>query len=201
MYKIFINDKPFIITSEDLVDKVFAKFSRFNYVPQDLKKYIKNCVQLSTKGVVLITDDVESTFKDLYTYFVPIKAAGGIVFNKSGQLLLIKRMGKWDLPKGKVDAGEMIEDAAIREVVEECGISGLVIESKAPTTFHSYKVRGFDFLKITNWYIMHTGFDGDLIPQTEEMITDVKWQTINALDIDKLDTYESIKDLLKMVIR
>jgi 8-oxo-dGTP pyrophosphatase MutT (NUDIX family) len=109
-------------------------------------------------------------------------------------------MGKWDLPKGKIDAGENIEDAAMREVEEECGINGLRIIKPLPTTFHAYKVRNFDFLKITYWFEMHTDFVGLLKPQVEEMITEVKWQALSIADVGDMDTYESIKNLLRCIL-
>ncbi|MFN5421861.1 MAG: NUDIX domain-containing protein, partial [bacterium] len=42
-----------------------------------------------------------------------IEAAGGMVFNQAGELLMMKRRGFWDMPKGKLDAGESIEECAI----------------------------------------------------------------------------------------
>ena len=53
---------------------------------------------------------------------VKIIAAGGLVTNENNELLMIFRRGKWDLPKGKLDKGETIEECAIREVEEETGI-------------------------------------------------------------------------------
>jgi 8-oxo-dGTP pyrophosphatase MutT (NUDIX family) len=51
-----------------------------------------------------------------------IKAGGGIVVNEQNEVLLIYRRGKWDLPKGKLDDGETIEECALREVKEETGL-------------------------------------------------------------------------------
>ena len=67
-----------------------------------------------------------------------VEAAGGLVFNKDGDILMIFRNGKWDLPKGKLEIGESIEECAIREVEEECGISGLIIEKKIKDTYNIY---------------------------------------------------------------
>jgi 8-oxo-dGTP pyrophosphatase MutT (NUDIX family) len=200
MYTIFINDKPFVIADSRPQGDAFAHCKQYTYEPKELKQRIKECEGLSAKGIILIAEDVESAFNDLYTYFVPIKAAGGVVYNTQKQMLLIKRMGKWDLPKGKIDAGENIEDAAMREVEEECGINGLRIIKPLPTTFHAYKVRNFDFLKITYWFEMHTDFVGLLKPQVEEMITEVKWQALSIADVGDMDTYESIKNLLRCIL-
>ncbi len=57
----------------------------------------------------------------------PLAAAGGVVFNAEGEVLLIQRgkeprKGAWSVPGGKVDFGERVEDALTREVMEETGI-------------------------------------------------------------------------------
>jgi 8-oxo-dGTP pyrophosphatase MutT (NUDIX family) len=128
--------------------------------------------------------------------FILIKAAGGVVFNNSGEVLLIKRLGKWDLPKGKIDANEGTEEAALREVEEECGIKELSIKSFLTFSFHTYKQHGYRFLKETSWYKMKSSYSGQLTPQLEENITEVKWEPFDTLDIQQLDSYLSIKDVL-----
>jgi ADP-ribose pyrophosphatase YjhB (NUDIX family) len=50
-----------------------------------------------------------------------VMAAGGLVENEHGEILLIYRKKHWDLPKGKLDAGETLEECAVREVEEETG--------------------------------------------------------------------------------
>ena len=59
-----------------------------------------------------------------------VEAAGGLVYNKEDELLMIFRNGKWDLPKGKKEKGEEIESCAKREVQEECGVRNLEITEK-----------------------------------------------------------------------
>ncbi len=145
----------------------------------------------------MITDDLEFAFKDFYTHFVPIEAAGGLVFNAQGEVLLIKRLGKWDLPKGKIDGEESDEEAAIREVEEECGIGGLSITGPLPSTYHCYKQHNHRFLKITYWFKMSTSDTKPLVPQKEEHITEARWAHWHDLDPDSLDSYSSIIDLLK----
>lgn len=199
MYKIFINDKPFIITAADISDSRYKSCTRVTYDPLKTKIYLKDCESMRSKGYVLITDDEEFAFADMGTYMVPIEAAGGVVFNDKKEVLLIKRLGKWDLPKGKIDAGEGREEAAIREVMEECSIEGLSIMAQLPCTYHVYKMHNFNFLKITYWYTMHTSSEKPLKPQLEEHITEARWFEWDTLDIDKLETYISITDLLLAV--
>ncbi len=196
MYKIFINEKPFIITSTDVAEERFAKCKRVSYNPSMILEYIKDCEGMKSKGIVLIIDDVELGFKDFFTHFVAIEAAGGVVFNRLGELLLIKRLGKWDLPKGKIDGDETNDEAAIREVMEECGIEGLSIKNKLEDSYHTYKMHNHRFLKITHWFVMNTSFDKKLVPQLEENITEAKWFDWKNLNLESLDTYLSIRDLL-----
>jgi ADP-ribose pyrophosphatase YjhB (NUDIX family) len=196
MYKIFINEKPFILTETDLTDVRFKSCVRVTYDPAKTAAYLKECEGMRSKGFVLLTDDVEFAFADVATHMVSIEAAGGVVFNNKNELLLIKRLGKWDLPKGKIDAGEGREEAAVREVMEECSIDGLSIIKQLSSTYHVYKMHNFRFLKITYWYQMETTFQGTLKPQEEEHITEAKWFNWENLDLTTMDTYISITDLL-----
>lgn len=196
MYKIFINEKPFIITSADITDPRYRSCARVTYDPLKTRQYLKDCEGMKSKGYVLITDDEEFAFSDLATHMVRIEAAGGLVFNDKKEVLLIRRLGKWDLPKGKIDAGEGREEAAIREVTEECSIDELTIVAGLPNTYHVYKMHNFSFLKITYWYTMHTTSVKPLKPQLEEHITEARWFDWDSLDVGKLETYVSIADLL-----
>ena len=81
---------------------------------QKYKVYINNEPKI-------ITDNWEIFCAD----YLLIEAAGGLVYNNECQLLMIFRNNKWDLPKGKLEQNENTKECAIREVEEECGISGL----------------------------------------------------------------------------
>ena len=89
---------------------------------QKYKVYINNEVKI-----------VEENWQDFCSKFIMVEASGGLVFNKDGDILMIFRNGKWDLPKGKLEIGESVEECAIREVEEECGIVGLNIIDKLLT--------------------------------------------------------------------
>lgn len=97
------------------------------------------------------------------------------MLNGHGQLLMIFRRGFWDLPKGKLDLGESIEQCALREVEEECGIAGLSVTSPPFSTFHLYKEDGRLVVKESVWFKMHTTDDRSLTPQTEEDIEEARW--------------------------
>lgn len=200
MYIIFINDKPFIITAHDVNEAEYAACERVNYEPNKLLEYIKKCESLSSKGMIVLTQSPDEVFRSFTSHFVQVEAAGGLVFNQKGEVLMIKRMGKWDLPKGKIDAGETNSEAAKREVEEECGISGIEIKAQLPTTYHTYKMHNYRFLKVTYWYSMTTDYKGKLVPQTEEQITEVKWMSKAEVLNSELDTYQSIRYLLQTTI-
>jgi ADP-ribose pyrophosphatase YjhB (NUDIX family) len=127
-----------------------------------------------------------------------VKAAGGLVYNTEGKLLIIFRNGKWDIPKGKVEKGESIEETALREVEEECGISNLNIVDPVPfISYHTYNHKGKNVLKPTYWYRMSCADDLALVPQTEEGITQVKWANKTFVKNEVLkNTYNSIKNLI-----
>ncbi len=197
MYKIFINDKPFLLTSTDINDARYKACTRVTYDPIKTASYLKDCEAKKHTGFVLITDDVDFALADVCTHVAVVEAAGGVVFNTQNEILLIKRLGKWDLPKGKMEGEELPEESAVREVMEECGIDGLTISEKLPCTYHVYKMHNFNFLKITYWYKMQTDFDKPLTPQLEESITEVKWVPWESITPDTLDTYVSISELLK----
>ena len=121
-----------------------------------------------------------------------VQAAGGAVQDESGRLLVIKRFGKWDLPKGKVNKGESIEAAAIREVEEECGIDGLKILRPLTLTWHTYERNGKEHLKRTDWFLMTASSGKELTPQIEEDIEEVRWMTNQEVDRMKAETYPSL---------
>ncbi|NJM06816.1 NUDIX domain-containing protein [Candidatus Gracilibacteria bacterium] len=62
---------------------------------------------------------------------LPVLAAGGVVYTHSptGQLLILliqDKHGVWTLPKGHVEAGESLEQTAVREVAEETGLDCVI---------------------------------------------------------------------------
>ena len=128
-----------------------------------------------------------------------IEAAGGLVFNKDGDILMIFRNGKWDLPKGKLEEGENKKQCAIREVEEECGIVGLDIIEKLLETYHTYNLSGKRILKRTYWYKMKTDSDGELVPQIEEGITKVSWVEKDQIAEKMRNSYGNISDILDRI--
>jgi 8-oxo-dGTP pyrophosphatase MutT (NUDIX family) len=90
------------------------------------------------------------------------RAAGGIVRNDAGRILLIERL-VWRagvlihevrLPKGHVEAGETDEQAALREVCEETGYCGLRIIADLGEDFTHFVRDGRSVRRREHYYLM-----------------------------------------------
>ncbi|MBK8705620.1 MAG: NUDIX domain-containing protein [Saprospiraceae bacterium] len=164
-------------------------------------KYLLNYADLLEKSrrfdcIIVYNDDVSKIWDDFLTLYTYIPAAGGLVFNTAGQILLIYRRNSWDLPKGKVDEGETMEEAAVREVKEETGLVDVQLQQSVGTTYHTYREkREKRILKETFWYVMKTSND-KLIPQAEEDIEQAVWADLPAFLAEKRDMYRSIREVL-----
>lgn len=131
---------------------------------------------------------------------VEIIAAGGIAENEEGKILLQFRRGKWDLPKGKLDEGETIEECALREVEEETGLKNLELGGLVGITNHNYTERGENINKQTYWFAMKITGIQKLTPQTEEDILELKWVAEEELEQYLANTYPNIEDILKIYL-
>jgi len=147
---------------------------------------------------VLIYPELDKLKKSFFKHFTMIEAAGGIVANEKDELLFIYRLEKWDLPKGKLDVGEKLEDCAVREVEEETGVTHIQLKKKLGETYHTYNAYGKHYLKTTHWFSMSCPNDQNTKPQVEEDITEIKWINANAIDEVMKNTYPSIKDVLSI---
>ncbi len=129
-----------------------------------------------------------------------IEAAGGYVVNSAGQSLVIFRNGLWDLPKGKVENGEKIEEAAIREVIEETGITSPVIEKKLFETYHFYrwKEQSPICFKKTYWFKMSYNGEQFTEPQLGEGITEALWVDETRLSEMVSKTHRNLKILFSL---
>ncbi len=126
-----------------------------------------------------------------------IVAAGGIVENENGEILFMFRKNKWDLPKGKQDEGETIEECAVREVEEETGLINVTRGELIDVTSHNYVEKNVEIEKETWWYAMKVSGAQKLVPQTEEKITELKWVKESELKEYLLDTYPNIVQIVE----
>ena len=145
--------------------------------------------------------DAKKIFKDVKNYFKYVQAAGGLVTNQKNQFLFIKRLGVWDLPKGKMEKNEKPKICALREVAEETGISGITITEKLPATYHIYFQDEQFFLKKTDWYRMKTEDTEEPTPQAEENITAAVWLDKRESQDALSQSYRSLKDTLMRFIK
>ncbi len=121
-----------------------------------------------------------------------IIAAGGIVENEKGEILLIYRKKHWDLPKGKLDDNETLEECAVREVKEETGLKDVELGEAIDITIHNYEEKGEEVTKKTYWYRMKASSANELTPQTEEDIEEIKWVKKEDLHIYMENSYSNI---------
>ena len=165
------------------------------------KKALANRLKLFEKSdderLYITHPDLDELFGHVARCFKYIEAAGGLVMLSDGRILLIERLGKWDLPKGKAEKGESLQETAIREVMEECGLkTSPKITGELSHTFHTYYQNGKHVLKHTAWYTMHYNGDENLHPQFDEDITQAVWLPQDQLNIVMENTYKSIRQVL-----
>ncbi len=103
-----------------------------------------------------------------------VRAAGGIV-RRAGtrgvEILVVHRprYDDWSLPKGKLDAGESFEDAAIREVLEETGVRARLGEELEPVRYRDGKGRD----KLVRYWVMDVRDEGAFAPNDE--VDEIRW--------------------------
>jgi len=199
--KIYFGEKPIILCDE--IDKELNEILHHpdavfvdEISPRAIKSMLHEIKKDEFHAGVIWNTDLTKLKETFFKNFKIIEAAGGIVQNEQKDILFINRLGKWDLPKGKIEKGEKEEVCALREVTEETGVKGLQLKKKVGITYHVYDEFGKHFLKISHWYHMVCSSKQQLVPQTEEYITEIKWvKTLNIKEPVK-NTYPSIKDIL-----
>jgi 8-oxo-dGTP pyrophosphatase MutT (NUDIX family) len=138
----------------------------------------------------------ESEWASFCSRYRLVDAAGGLVGSSSGEYLMIFRNGRWDLPKGKREEGESVEQTAVREVMEECGIDSLTLQGLLTVTYHTYTLNGVDVLKRTYWYAMsYAGARRTLQPQAEEGIEAAEFLPADKIADCLQRSYCSIRDV------
>ena len=200
--KIYFGDKPLF-----LCDEVESKIEPF--VNQDdaffideldahtVKSMIHEMQQNKIHAGVFLHPDLKELKKAFWKKFTVIQAAGGLIMNESNEILMIFRRGKWDLPKGKLDKGEKLEECAVREVREETGLQKIQLQSPLLITYHTYHEGTKFILKESHWYTMLATGNEQLVPQREEDIHEIKWAKQNEISKYLQNTFPSIRDVLQ----
>ncbi|WP_374461058.1 NUDIX hydrolase [Chryseobacterium taeanense] len=195
MYKVFVNEKKLLLSkqSENLEKTLGYENVTSLEIALDLLE------NTSVKELNIFGENIDEIWSQFQSLFRIIEAAGGIVNNPQGDILFIKRLGKWDLPKGKMEKGESREESAVREIEEETGLRDVELLRFINTTYHIYVERNGDkILKCTHWFEMNFNGEDTSKPQIEEGITEVAWK--NTAQIEE-EVFPSTFKNIKLIIR
>ncbi len=212
--KIFINDKPVKlirfddrsnVAGYDIVlkgtDEITSKKLTGHVIIQNattlqierLLRIIEIKKLKKLKALTFAVSDLDTVIDFVKDQFKIIKASGGVV-RKGDKILMIYRLKKWDLPKGKLKKAEDPLKGAKREVEEECNIK-VEVREKLCSTWHTYIRKDKRILKKTNWYLMNCADDSNMRPQLEEFIEEVKWMKKDEVQKALKNSYLSIEEV------
>jgi ADP-ribose pyrophosphatase YjhB (NUDIX family) len=202
MYSIYFNNRKLSVCplkeNTNYNSNAVVYYNSNDLNTKQLPEFMESNQKINLLVLPVEENKIDCIFEKICSEFNQINAGGGLVRNSAGEYLLIFRNGKWDLPKGKQEAGEDIKVTAVREVEEECGIDSLELGNLLCVTHHTYRMNGEFMLKHTFWYNMEYKGDAALKPQTEEDIEMCKW--VKGEEIAELvkDTYPSIKRVFEV---
>jgi 8-oxo-dGTP pyrophosphatase MutT (NUDIX family) len=200
MYKVHFENRFIVISPEpDRVQK-YGLFHKF-HATSALYKLISDFQSDPTiSSVNIYCTDIKHIWRIFRIYFTEVGAAGGLVRHTSGKYLFIEKRGKLDLPKGHIETGEEPEACALREVSEECGITGHSIIKSLLPSYHTYSWEGISYLKKTSWFLMQ--YDGTMViePQIKEGITRIEWLYPDEISKIKGQAWLSLLDLINTSI-
>jgi 8-oxo-dGTP pyrophosphatase MutT (NUDIX family) len=195
MYRIYLNEVRLIVAQE--LPEALENYQVLEEKGFSLADFFQQkCTVAIPETYVLLVVNPVLFLKKSSQKFKYIEAAGGLVYNEEGACLFIYRRNKWDLPKGKLDEGELPIEAAKREVEEECGVVVTAVNELLAETYHLYEMKGEVVLKKTYWYAMAVSGKPDLIPQAEEDITEACWLSKDQLNEVQSNSYPLILDLV-----
>jgi len=200
MYKVHFENRFILISPEPDRLQKYGLFHKF-YDTNELYKLIAD-FQSNAKiqSINIYGPDIKHIWKIFRIYFTEVGAAGGLVKHTSGRFLFIEKKGKLDLPKGHIEPGEEADICALREVKEECGISGHKIVKPLFPSYHTYTWEGISYLKKTSWFLMD--YTGPMItkPQIKEGITRIEWLLPEEISLIKSTAWLSLMDLINASI-
>lgn len=149
-------------------------------------------------SLVALSNEPEAAFRRFGEEFTGVEAAGGVVVNPRGEWLMIRRNGRWDLPKGHVEPGERFDRCAEREIEEETGVKARVLRPLCDT-YHAYFFPPTERweLKRTHWYLLRATELQSLVPQTEEGIVEVAWCNPTQIDEQLKASYPTIRRVVE----
>ncbi|MGQ9620445.1 MAG: NUDIX hydrolase [Bacteroidales bacterium] len=199
-YKIHFENRFILLSPEPDRLQKYGLFHKFNTTSELYKIISRFQEDQSIPSINIYDPNIKYIWKLFRIYFTEVQAAGGLVKHSFGRYLFIKKRGKWDLPKGHIDKNEDPEECALREVKEECGITGCKIIKSLESTYHTYTLEGISYLKKTNWFLME--YTGEMIrkPEAKELITEVEWLLPEEIPKIRPDVWLSLIDLINKSI-
>jgi 8-oxo-(d)GTP phosphatase len=156
-----------------------------------LLDFLNSPTPITLLSLHITVSDYELVKGYLRNKFKVVRAAGGLI-RKKDKFLMIYRMKKWDLPKGKKEKKEKYKETAVREVAEECNVS-VKIGKKICTTWHTYTMNKRSMLKKTRWYVMDVIDDTKMKPAVEEDIEELRWMNPKEVYHALEHSYKSIQ--------
>ena len=202
-FKIYFDNRPLILC--DAVDNYIQPLLRHDDAlfidelnPHTVKTMIHEMQQPHVHAGIFLHANLDELMHALKKKFTVILAAGGLVKNEDDEILMIFRRGKWDLPKGKLDAGESLEECATREVSEETGLGRITLHNPLSVTYHAYREGTKYVLKESHWFAMTAEKNATLIPQTNEDIMDIRWIAPSEITQYLAKSFPLIADVLRV---
>jgi len=196
IFKIHFENRFIVLSPEPDRLQKYGLFHKFNDTDELYKLIADFQEDKKISSINIYGPDIKHLWRIFRIYFNEVEAAGGLVRHTSGRYLFIEKKGRLDLPKGHVEQGEEAEKCALREVSEECGISGHYIIKPIAPTYHTYSWEGISYLKKTSWFLM--GYDGKMItePQAEEGITKVEWLLPDEISNMRSNAWMSLMEVI-----
>ncbi|MBX7124773.1 MAG: NUDIX domain-containing protein [Cyclobacteriaceae bacterium] len=186
------------ITKAKLIHHVWVNRATIEHLDVVLD-LINSKVPTNLLSLDITLEDYDALMDYLRQKFKIIKAAGGLV-RKKDKFLMIYRMKKWDLPKGKKETGERYKETANREINEECNIE-VKVGARICTTWHTYTMNKNAMLKKTRWYLMELVDDSKMKPDAAEDIEEARWMTQKEVYHALENSYRSIRFVLERYYR
>lgn len=186
--KNFVND---LLTKErDLVKKNKEAKDVAGVQNSYRKEHDKNDLNINTNNNIT-TESIKKLVKESLDQLK--KASLGVVFNKEGKLLILQRReedewmpNKWALVGGKIEEGESAEEAILREIKEEIGISDNNLKIKIKSEIFNIEDNVLQFLFL-------------ILSETSKINLNQEHQNFKWVDFSELDEYDSVPNLKKYV--
>ncbi len=185
---IFLTDEPFQSDAENSFP--LKKFS--------LKEILRHLKKKQIQELFLYHHNSDKLLINFQKKIKTVVAGGGRVTNLLGETLFIFRNDKWDLPKGRIEKKETLEEGSLREVKEETGVKKLKMVGPIGPTYHLFKRNGETKLKITHWFDMTTTYSGPLSPEQSEGITKAEWLGSDQAQKAAQKAYANIASVLNV---